>query len=219
MAFSQAVSAGRRRNGHLQSAKITSAWLWRCAETPNLYQLEVRLKQGDAVIHSLRQKFGFRTIEVREEGDDKGVFVNGQRIMLKGVCRHSFWPDSGRTLSEQISRDDVQLMKEMNMNAVRMTHYPPDGHFLDACDEMGLYVLDEIAGWHAKYDTPIGHKLVQELVTHDVNHPSILFWDNGNEGGFNTDLDDDYAKWDPQRREVLHPWALFRGIDTKHYPN
>src|SRR6185437_9445065 len=90
---------------------------------------------------------------------------------------------------------------------------------LDACDELGLYVLDELAGWHGRYDTPTGHRLVEEMVTRDVNHPSILFWDNGNEGGFNTDLDDDFAKWDPQRRNVLHPWAAFRGIDTKHYPN
>ena len=105
------------------------------------------------------------------------------------------------------------------MNAVRMSHYPPDQHFLDACDEMGLYVLDELAGWHAKYDTPTGHRLVQEMVTRDVNHPCILFWDNGNESGWNNDLNDDFAQWDPQKRNVLHPWELFRGIDTKHYPD
>jgi hypothetical protein len=203
------------------SGKLDNPRLW-TAETPNLYQLEVRLKQGDTVVHSVRQRFGFRTIEVREPGpgvDNPGLFVNGQRVMLKGCCRHSFWPDSGRCLSEQISRDDVLLMKEMNMNAVRCSHYPPDSHFLDACDELGLYVLDEIAGWHAHYDTPVGRTLVEEMVTHDVNHPSILFWDNGNEGGFNNDLNDDYAKWDIQKRNVLHPWELFRGIDTKHYPN
>ena len=56
------------------------------------------------------------------------------------------------------------------------------------------------------------------MVKRDVNHPSILFWDNGNEGGWNTAVDDDFAKWDPQKRTVLHPWERFRGIDTKHYP-
>jgi Glycosyl hydrolases family 2, TIM barrel domain/Beta galactosidase small chain len=105
------------------------------------------------------------------------------------------------------------------MNAVRMSHYPPDAEFLDLCDSLGLFVLDELTGWHQKYGTPVGEKLVKELVIRDVNHPSILFWDNGNEGGWNTDLDDDYAKYDPQQRVVLHPWNNFNNIDTKHYPD
>jgi hypothetical protein len=190
--------------------------LW-TAETPNLYQLEVQLKLGDAVIHTVRQKFGFRTIEVRP---GQGLFVNGKRIFLQGVARHSFWPDSGRTLSQQISRDDINVIKELNGNAVRSSHYPPDRHFLDACDELGLYVLDELGGWHGHYDTEVGQKLVREMVEHDVNHPSIIFWDNGNEGGFNPELDGDFAKYDPQKRVVLHPWAAYPpGIaDTKHYP-
>jgi hypothetical protein len=199
------------------SGTFSNPRLW-TAETPNLYQIEVRLKLGDAVVHTVHQKFGFRTVELRP---GQGMFVNGSRIFLKGVDRHSFWPDSGRTLSEQISKDDIMLIKEMNGNAVRSSHYPPDRHFLDACDELGLYVLDELTGWQAHYDTDIGRKLVKEMVEHDVNHPSILFWDNGNEGGFNFDLDGDFAKYDPEKRVVLHPWAEFpRGIaDTKHYPS
>lgn len=191
--------------------------LW-TAETPNLYQLEVRLKLGGVVVHTVRQTFGFRTIELRP---GQGMFVNGHRVFLKGFARHSFWPDSGRTTSMQISRDDINLIKEMNGNAVRSSHYPPDAHFLDACDKLGLYVLDELTGWQAHYDTDIGHKLVKEMVEHDVNHPSILFWDNGNEGGFNFDLDGDFAKYDPEKRIVLHPWAAYPvGIaDTKHYPS
>ena len=205
-----------KATAHL-SGTFPNPRLW-TAETPNLYQLEVRLKLGGAVVHTVHQRFGFRTIELRP---GQGLFVNGNRVFLKGVARHSFWPDSGRTLSEQISRDDINLIKEMNGNAVRSSHYPPDRHFLDACDELGLYVLDELAGWQAHYDTDIGRKLVKEMVEHDVNHPSILFWDNGNEGGFNFDLDGDYAKYDPAKRVVLHPWASYPpGIaDTKHYPN
>ena len=106
------------------------------------------------------------------------------------------------------------------MNAVRMSHYPPDEHFLDACDELGLYVLDELAGWQKPpYDTEIGKKLVKEMVTRDVCHPCILFWDNGNEGGWNRELDDQFALYDPQKRTVLHPWENFGGIDTDHYEN
>jgi hypothetical protein len=108
-------------------------------------------------------------------------------------------------------------MKEMNMNAVRMSHYPPDVHFLEACDELGLYVLDELAGWQGAYDTPTGVRLIGQIVRRDVNHPSILFWDNGNEGGWNTEVDGEFAKWDPQRRPVLHPWAKMSEIDTDHY--
>ncbi|WP_315816681.1 glycoside hydrolase family 2 TIM barrel-domain containing protein [Paraflavitalea speifideaquila] len=68
-------------------------------------------------------------------------------MIFKGVNRHSFWPASGRTLSKAISIDDVALMKDMNMNAVRMSHYPPDQHFLDVCDSLGLLVIDELTGW------------------------------------------------------------------------
>jgi hypothetical protein len=208
--FAQKLSAdGKARvTGKLESPK---QWT---AETPNLYTLEVRLLDGDKVVHRVSQRFGFRTIEVRL-GD--GFYVNGKRVILKGANRHSFWPDSGRALSEKISRDDIRLIKEMNNNAVRMSHYPPDEHFLDLCDEEGLYVLDELAGWQKFYSTEVGRRLIEQMVRRDVNHPSILFWDNGNEGGWNRELDDDFAKWDPQKRFVLHPWESFRNVTTRHY--
>lgn len=185
------------------------------AETPNLYQVEVRLKKGGQILHRKLQRFGFRTVEMRP-GD--GIYVNGRRVILQGANRHSFWPDSGRCTSVKLSRQDILLMQEMNCNAVRMSHYPPDQHFLDLCDELGLYVLDELGGWQKGYATPIGRKLVEEMVVRDVNHPSIILWDNANEGGWNKELDDDFAKWDPQHRHVVHPWEEFRGLNTKHYP-
>jgi len=188
--------------------------LW-TAETPSLCEARVTLRQGGRAMHKVTQRFGFRTFEVRP-GD--GLYLNGQKIRLKGVNRHSFWPDSGRCLSKEISYADVRLIKEMNMNAVRMSHYPPDTHFLDACDELGLYVLDELAGWQKPpYSTDIGKKLVAEMVPRDVCHPSILFWDNGNEGGWNRDLDDQFALYDPQERTVLHPWENCNDVDTDHY--
>ncbi|MGN7985910.1 glycoside hydrolase family 2 TIM barrel-domain containing protein [Pedobacter sp. 22226] len=189
--------------------------LW-SSEFPNLYQVVVKVKYRQKLVHQVKQKFGFRTLEVRN-GD--GFYVNGIKILLKGVNRHSFWPETGRTLSPAVHLMDVRLMKEMNMNAVRMSHYPPDAEFLDVCDSLGLYVINELTGWQAKYDNPTGHRLVKELVIRDVNHPSIIFWANGNEGGFNTDLDNDYALYDPQKRTVIHPWEKFNGTDTKHYPD
>jgi hypothetical protein len=210
--FEAKVEAGQAMVTLETSVARHQAW---SAETPYLYVVKVELRRGEQVVHSLTQRFGFRTIKVWP-GD--GIYVNGQKVMLKGVCRHSFWPDSGRCLSPAISVMDVKRMKEMNMNAVRMSHYPPDEHFLDACDELGLYILDELAGWQKPpYDTEIGKKLVKEMVTRDVCHPCILFWDNGNEGGWNRELDDQFALYDPQKRTVLHPWENFGGIDTDHY--
>ena len=193
--------------------EIASPKLW-TAETPNLYRAIFRLMQNGKVVHEVSQRFGFRTMEVRE-GD--GLYVNGHKIILKGANRHSFWPDSGRTLSEAVQLLDINTMKDANMNAVRMSHYPPDEQFLDLCDEMGLYVLDELTGWHHFYDNTVGPKLVHEMVVRDVNHPSILFWDNGNEGGFNTNFDKIFGEFDPQKRRVLHPWATFDGLCTAHY--
>jgi len=189
--------------------------LW-SAEFPNLYQVILRIKDQQGIVHQVKQRFGFRTVELRKED---GLYVNGAKIMFKGSDRHSFWPETGRTLSHGVDLLDVRLMKEMNMNAVRMSHYPPDQDFLDVCDSLGLYVLDELTGWQAAYDTAIGQKLVKELVVRDVNHPSVLIWDNGNEGGWNRALDKDYSLYDPQQRIVIHPWEKFNGTNTKHYPD
>ncbi len=193
--------------------KVAAPRAW-TAETPNLYRVEVRLRHGAHVLHRYGQRFGFRTFEVR---DGDGLYLNGGKIILKGVNRHSFWPDSGRCLSEAVHRLDIETIKDMNGNAVRMSHYPPDAEFLDLCDELGLYVLNELAGWHNHYDDQVGIKLVEAMVTRDVNHPCILFWCNGNEGGFNTNLDAVFAQFDIQKRRVLHPWEPFNGINTAHY--
>jgi hypothetical protein len=139
--------------------------------------------------------------------------------LFKGCDRHSFWPESARTLSHDVQVMDVNLLKEMNMNAVRMSHYPPDADFIDVCDSLGIYVLDEVTGWHAAYDTIVGHKIVKEMVIRDVSHPSVVIWDNGNEGGWNVALDNDYAMYDPQQRIVIHPWTKLNGTNTKHYPD
>ena len=194
-------------------AKYANIQLW-SAESPALYTAEFSLLENDKVIHTIRQHIGFRTVELRQRD---GIYVNGVKMKFKGVNRHSFRPESGRTTSKAISIEDVLLIKEMNMNAVRMSHYPPDGHFLDVCDSLGLYVMDELAGWHGNYDTETGTRLVKEMITHDVNHPAIVIWANGNEGGHNKTLDHLFPELDPQQRPVVHPWQLFNGIETQHY--
>jgi hypothetical protein len=209
------VKAGSSTEGDslILKSKVSNALTW-TAEFPNLYQVQVSIKNAQQVVHRMTQKFGFRTIELRTTD---GLYINGEKVLLKGSNRHSFWPESGRTLSHAVHLMDAKLMKEMNMNAVRMSHYPPDQDFLAVCDSIGLYVIDELTGWQAKYDTVVGRKLVKELVIRDVNHPSVIFWANGNEGGFNRGLDNDYAWYDPQNRTVIHPYEKFNGTDTHHY--
>ncbi|WP_295655198.1 glycoside hydrolase family 2 TIM barrel-domain containing protein [uncultured Mucilaginibacter sp.] len=194
---------------------VANPLLW-SSEFPNLYQVWVSIKNGKGIVHQVKQQFGFRTVELRK---NDGFYVNGVKIMFRGCDRHSFWPETGRTLSHDLHVLDVNLMKEMNMNAVRMSHYPPDEDFIHVCDSLGLYVLDEVTGWHAAYDTIVGRKIVKEMVTRDVNHPAVVIWDNGNEGGWNVALDNDYALYDPQKRIVIHPWAKLNGTNTKHYPD
>ena len=200
------------------SAKGIKTWN---AEQPNLYTAIFTLKdQQGKTLHIERQKFGFRTIEYRHQyaGDkEDGLFINGKKVIVKGANRHSFRPETGRTLSKAKNIEDVKLIKSMNMNAVRLSHYPADPEFLNACDSLGLYVECELPGWHWAHETIIGSQLVEEMVTRDVNHPSIIFWSNGNEGGFNYELEPFFGKFDPQQRVVLYPWANRNGFETKHY--
>ena len=193
---------------------VSAPALW-TAETPNLYKAQFSLldKEGK-VLHHETETFGFRTIEVRESD---GLYVNGVRINVRGVNRHSFRPESGRTLSKAKNIEDVLLMKGMNMNSVRLSHYPADPEFLEACDSLGLYVMDELGGWHGKYDTPTGVRLIEGMIERDVNHPSIIWWSNGHEKGWNIELDGEFHKYDPQKRPVIHPQGNFSGFETMHY--
>ena len=193
---------------------VSAPALW-TAETPNLYKAQFSLlDKGGKVLHHETETFGFRTIEVRESD---GLYVNGVRINVRGVNRHSFRPESGRTLSKAKNIEDVLLMKGMNMNSVRLSHYPADPEFLEACDSLGLYVMDELGGWHGKYDTPTGVRLIEGMIERDVNHPSIIWWSNGNEKGWNIEQDGEFHKYDPQKRPVIHPQGNFSGFETMHY--
>lgn len=202
--------------GNVQT--ISTDWkgirTWDC-EHPNLYTLRLELLDSQKqIVHVHEERIGFRTIEFHPKD---GIYVNGTKVIMKGINRHSFHPDGGRTTNKEISLQDALLIKEMNMNAVR-SHYPPDKHFLDVCDSLGLFYLEEFPGWHGRYDEKVGEKLLKEMMAHDVNHPCIFLWSNGNEGGWNKKLDACFADYDPQKRHVIHPWADFNQLDTHHYP-
>ena len=213
--FSSSI-AGDKTKTTLQT-RISSPSLW-SAETPNLYTVELCLMAGNEAVHRITRRFGFRTFEVRSEGDNKGLYLNGKRIMMKGVSRHCFNPETGRAISRAQSYADVRLLKSMNMNALRSTSYPPDVHLLEACDELGLYMMEELGGWQKPcYDTPTAERLIGEMIRRDQMHPCVLFWNNGNEGGWNIEAEPTFKELDLQKRPVMHPWALNDGIDTKHY--
>ncbi|MCC8188598.1 MAG: glycoside hydrolase family 2 [Bacteroides sp.] len=194
--------------------QVASPQVW-SQEKPALYRAVVELRQGDRLVHRVTEKFGFRTIEFRPQD---GFYLNGERLVFKGVNRHCFWPESGRTLNRQISLEDALLIKSMNMNAVRMSHYPPDKDFLEICDSLGLLVIDEMCSWQKKYDVPTARRLAKATVERDRNHPCIVIWANGNEGGWNAEVDEDFYLHDLQKRYVMHPWEKYNGTDSKHYP-
>ena len=117
------------------SGKFSTIKAWN-PEWPTLYNMKISLKKGDDVLHEVTERIGFRTLELRKHG---GFYVNGEKVLFKGVNRHSFWPETGRALSDRHHIMDIELIKEMNMNAVRSSHYPPDKRFLDLCDSLGLF--------------------------------------------------------------------------------
>ncbi|WP_419774948.1 glycoside hydrolase family 2 protein, partial [Glycomyces harbinensis] len=151
------------------------------AETPRLYEAEVAT--GTERV-SLR--IGFRTVEIK----DGLLKVNGRRILFRGVNRHEWDPDTGRTLSVETMRRDLELMKRHNVNAVRTSHYPPDRRFLDLCDELGVWVIDECDLETHGFDflslreNPAKDPAWREacldrmarMVERDKNHPSVIMW-------------------------------------------
>lgn len=196
------------------SGKFDKVKSWN-PEWPHLYDMKIILKKGSNVLHEVTERVGFRTVELRRHD---GFYVNGERVVFKGVDRHSFWPETGRSLSEKDHLTDIHLIKEMNMNAVRCSHYVPDKRFLGLCDSLGLFVLDEVTGWQDSYDTIIGPKLIKEAVLKDENHPSVVVWDHGNEGGWDFANEKAFHEYDIQARPVIYPWLLRNGVDTHHYP-
>jgi Glycosyl hydrolases family 2, TIM barrel domain/Glycosyl hydrolases family 2/Glycosyl hydrolases family 2, sugar binding domain len=212
--FTNTVSAGA--TNVLLSATLPAPQPW-SAEFPNLYTLTVQLRDTNSVlIHTVTNVIGFRTIIF---SNNTGFFVNGKKVLLRGICRHEFWPNDGRTSSRAESDLDIQLIKDMNFDAVRLTHYPPNKVFLEECDRLGLYVLDELAGWQHAYDNTVAPDLVRQMVIRDVNHPCIIAWDNANEGGWNTTVDATFALWDPQNRKVMHPGGNVANLVDNHYPS
>jgi beta-galactosidase len=162
--------------------------LW-TAETPYLYRLVLTLRdaRGKAVDHE-GCGVGFRQVEIR----DGIAMVNGRRLVVRGVDRHEHHPDRGRALTRQDMVRDIVLMKQLNFNAVRTSHYPDHSLWYELCDEYGLYVIDEANiethGVHGELsnDPRWLHAYMERatrMVLRDRNHPSVIAWSLGNESG------------------------------------
>ena len=170
------------------------------AETPNLYTLSVTLSDKKGTIEAVRQRVGFRHIEIK----NGQVLLNGQPILIKGANRHEMDPDGGYVISRERMLEDIRTMKKLNINAVRTSHYPCDPYFYDLCDEYGIYVCAE-ANFESHgmgYDrtrlaqNPDFRKAIVERNICNVeiqkNHPSIIFWSMGNESGHGDNFKDAY---------------------------
>ncbi|WP_299552304.1 glycoside hydrolase family 2 TIM barrel-domain containing protein [Seonamhaeicola sp.] len=159
------------------------------AETPNLYTLVFNVKNADGtILESRSTKVGFRETNIV----DGEFFVNGEPVLIFGVNRHDHDPITGKVISEVSMLKDIKLMKQLNLNAVRTSHYPNDERWYDLCDEHGIYVMDEANleshGLGGKLsNNPAWSSAFLEravrMVERDKNHPSIVFWSLGNESG------------------------------------
>ena len=197
------------------------------AETPDLYTVRVSTLEKGAVTEVIPVKTGFRKVEIK----DSQVLVNGQPVLFKGADRHEVDPDGGYVVPRERMEQDIRIMKEFNINAVRTSHYPNDSYWYDLCDKYGIYMVAEAdveshgmgygPGTLAK--NPIYHDSHLERNRRNVqrnrNHPAVIFWSLGNEGGSGPNFDDAYdlVKSMDATRPVQYERSLFENGKTDIY--
>ena len=181
------------------NATVENAKPW-TAETPYLYTLEIAVKKGAETTEVIKQRVGFRHIEIK----GGQLLVNGQPILIKGADRHELDPDGGYIVSVDRMIQDIKIMKQLNINAVRTCHYPDDPRWYDLCDEYGLYLTAESnleshgMGYreHTLAKNPLFEKAHIERQEGNMktykNHPSIIVWSLGNEAGYGPNFEKAY---------------------------
>ncbi len=166
------------------------------AEEPNLYQLLLVLKEDKKVLSAKSIRIGFRIVEIK----GNVLHINGKRVIIKGVNRHDFDPDNGWAVPTERYYQDLHLMKQANINAIRTSHYPNAEFFYEMCDELGFYVMDEadveshgVRRKNCPGDNPEFREAVvdraQRMVLRDRSHACVCFWSLGNEAGDGTNFD------------------------------
>jgi len=218
-----AVVSGKAKETMDFGFNVAAPHKW-TAETPYLYTLRIDLKDGDRLIESLTQHVGFRKVEIR----DGQFLVNGQPVLIKGADRHELDPVTGYVVSTERMVQDIQLMKMLNINAVRTSHYPNDPRWYDLCDKYGIYVVAEAnieshgMGYGEKTlaKVPAWEQAHLERNRNNIyvlkNHPSIVTWSLGNEAGYGPNFEKAYdmvKAYDKSRPVQYERAGLERGTD------
>ena len=202
------------------TATIPNVKPW-TAETPYLYILELQLKKGDEVLEAVRKQVGFRHIEIK----GGQLLVNGQPVLIKGADRHELDPDGGYIVSVERMIQDIKIMKQLNINAVRTCHYPDDPRWYDLCDQYGIYLTAEsnLESHGMGYDektlakNPAFEQMHIERQQGNMisfkNHPSIIVWSLGNEAGYGPNFEKayDWVKAFDKTRPVQYEQAHQNG--------
>lgn len=199
----QVIATAETKGAGLKTSvmRVTNPMKW-TAETPNLYTLVATLKERNKILEVIPVKVGFRKVEIR----NARLLINGQPVIIKGVNRHEMDPDDGYVVSPERMIQDIRIMKECNINAVRTCHYPDNNLWYDLCDKYGIYMVAEANleshgmgyGEHTLAKNPSYAKAHlqrnQRNVQRNFNHPAVIVWSMGNEAGFGPNFENCY-KW------------------------
>ena len=179
--------------------KVPKVKAW-TGETPYLYKAYITLKNKQGVTEVIPQKVGFRNVEIK----NAQLLVNGQPVLVKGADRHEMDPDGGYVVSIERMIQDIKIMKQLNINAVRTSHYPCDPRWYDLCDEYGIYITAEAnleshgMGYEEKSLAKFPEYIVPHIERNEgnvkplINHPSVIVWSLGNEGGYGVNFEKAY---------------------------
>lgn len=209
---------GRSVSSASSFSPISTPRLW-SPESPELYHVQSRVLDGDRVLDEQTNPLGFRWFDF---DPDHGFFLNGRGLTLRGANIHQDYPGLGNACPARFHRRDVELMKQAGMNYMRASHYPRNERVLDACDELGILVMEEQPFWHGSLRVHHGEqfvrnarRLMREMVSQHGNHPSIVVWNTVNE----IMLVMQQGKWHPRpdqrgTKNQLHPdeWPFARRV-------
>ncbi|MEM8895508.1 MAG: glycoside hydrolase family 2 TIM barrel-domain containing protein, partial [Bacteroidota bacterium] len=164
--------------------------LWHVDE-PNLYTTNVRILKGTELVDEQNETYGYRWFEFKEHG---AFYLNGEKLKLRGTHRHEEHAGYGAAVPNEIHRRDIEQIKEMGANMIRLAHYPQDPEVYKACDELGLVVWDELPWCRGGIGNQVWKentkRLLEEMIEQNYNHPSVVFWSLGNEIYWLPDFED-----------------------------
>lgn len=231
--------AGAFQDG-LATVNLTGSFLnpdkW-TAEKPNLYNLVLELKKDGKTIEATQTDVGFREVEITDaKTNDARIRINGQIVTITGVNRHENDPQDGHYLTEEEMRAEIALMKQLNINSIRASHYPEDPTIYELCDEYGIYIMDEANveshNGRSQYSVPgslpgyieAAEDRAKNMLERDKNYPSVIMWSPGNETGSGASLqaEIDYFQNNDATRPVHYQgWNDNEGVDvwSEMYPS